>query len=110
MNSKIVERRLVVASRSRPVMEIDSQANAAYVRFGKEKVARTVDRSFDKLIVTVDLNSKGGVVGVEILNFDQLKVEVVLKKAHVEVSHNRLAGMPIKSSRQAFHEPVETCD
>lgn len=49
------------------VVEIDQDANAAYVQFSKRHVVRTVEFRDD---VNIDLDEHGMVVGIELLDLD----------------------------------------
>lgn len=50
-----------------PVVELDSEARAAYVRFSNRKVAKTSPVTADGCIITIDFDSIGGVVGIEMI-------------------------------------------
>lgn len=73
-----------VDSKAVPTVELDSSAHAAYVRFSNNKVARTVEITSYDCIVTVDLDSEGNTVGVELVGVTEFGIEPLLKKAGVE--------------------------
>lgn len=52
----------------RAKVEFDTQANAAYYRLKRGKVARTERMKVKSVDVLVDYDSKGRVLGVEVLN------------------------------------------
>ena len=58
---------LTVKSTRPPVVEFDGETGAVYVRFRRAKVARTLDRSTRALTLTVDVDTHGEVIGVEVL-------------------------------------------
>lgn len=66
-----------------PTVELDSSAHAAYVRFSSNKVDRTVEITSCDCIVTVDLDSDGKTVGVELVGVTEFGIEPLLKKAGV---------------------------
>ena len=67
-----------------PVVEVDTMAQALYVRFQRGvKVSRTVVQHQWPL-VTVDLDKDGGVIGVEACGVDEFTLSPVLTKARVE--------------------------
>lgn len=76
--------KLIVDSPTPPVVEFDPEAMAAYVRFRKGKVARTIECPADKMHVAVDLNAKGEVLGIEAIGMTELIIEQLLKVAKVE--------------------------
>ena len=50
-----------------PVIEVDTEASAIYIRFSNEEVAETLPLSTDDSIVMADLDSSERVVGVEMV-------------------------------------------
>jgi hypothetical protein len=50
-----------------PRLEIDPKSGAAYLRYRRSRIVKTVDRSTSSMTLTVDMNAKGEVVGVEVL-------------------------------------------
>ncbi len=57
---------ITLKTRNPPVVELDSAAMAAYVRFSRRKVARTDVLDSRKSTVTVDFDSAGEVIGIEL--------------------------------------------
>jgi len=76
---------LVVKSSAPPTVEIDSAARAAYVRFSRAKVSKTLSDDRPGVVVTVDLDSGGHVVGVELLGMKELTIECILRHMPVKV-------------------------
>jgi uncharacterized protein YuzE len=74
-----------VQTKGPPVVELDSAAHAAYVRFSSAAVAKTKVLTDKTCVVTIDCDRKGGVVGVELLGVDNFNVRALLKKAHISV-------------------------
>jgi|SRR5580698_873181 uncharacterized protein YuzE len=72
-----------VESRNPPIVELDSAAHAAYVRFSNDKVKRTEVVEVSRSLVTMDLNEAGGVVGVELVGIKEFKIEALIKKAGI---------------------------
>jgi hypothetical protein len=73
-----------VKSTRPPVVEIDSAAQAVYVRFKIAKVARPLDTGATSMHIAIDLDANNEVTGVEAIGLDQFNIEVVLKKTRVE--------------------------
>lgn len=67
-----------------PVVEIDSETLAAYVRFTDHPVAETRPAPAEDCIVTVDFDASGKVIGVELIGVREFRVDQLL----------RLAGIP----------------
>jgi uncharacterized protein YuzE len=82
-----LRRQLTVTSANPPTIEFDPAARAVYVRFLRRAVKRTLERSGSGMIVTVDLDQKGEVVGVESIGFDTFSISQVLKAANVRAQN-----------------------
>ena len=79
--------RLIVHNVSPPTIEVDSEALAVYIRFKKAKVAKTIDRQARRMVLTVDLDSKGEVIGIEAVGIDHFGIdtlEKLVRQAHVQ--------------------------
>ena len=61
-------------------VEIDTEASAAYVRFRRAKVARTVRHKSKWPIVTIDLDARGQVIGIEFVGVKKFNVNYLLKQ------------------------------
>lgn len=66
--------------------DYDTVADAAYLKVNDGKVAKTVEM---KNGVVVDLNEKGNILGIEILNFSAQQNITTLEKAVKE-------GLPVR--------------
>lgn len=81
---KIEEHNFVIRNPKAPVVEVDTEAMAVYIRFSNKKVARTIPRESNAMIIAVDLDSAGEVIGIEavgIKEFGITKLVEVVKKA-----------------------------
>lgn len=85
---------LVASGRSAPVVEIDTEAGAAYVRFQSAKVARTVRHNSKWPIITLDLNARDEVIGVEFVGVKRFDLAYLLKQIRLKAS----AGMVARAS------------
>jgi len=66
-----------------PVVEVDSEAHAAYVRFSTKKVAKTVPVTTDRCIVTIDFDAADEIIGVELIGVDEFGVGPLMQKAGI---------------------------
>jgi uncharacterized protein YuzE len=82
---------ITVSTKRPPIVELDSSAHAAYVRFTKKRVAETKIVSEDRHIVTIDLDSSGDVIGVEIVGVAEFSASSLLKLAGIAVPKALLA-------------------
>jgi uncharacterized protein YuzE len=57
-----------------PVMEIDSSCHAAYIRFTREKVYKTLSYDTAPAIVTVDIDIRGQIVGIELVGVENISI------------------------------------
>lgn len=71
---------IVVECKTPPTVEIDTEASAAYVRFTRGKVARTLRQSTKWPIVTIDLDARGQVVGVEFVGVKKFNLGYLLRQ------------------------------
>ena len=76
------QHRLFVNSPRPPIIEIDPKCGAVYVRFRDRKVAKTFERGSDDMIVTIDVDKSGEVVGIEGVGFDEFTLSGLLKVAN----------------------------
>lgn len=81
----------VVRTRRSATVEIDTEAAAAYVRFRRAKVARTVRHSSKWPIVTIDLDARGEVIGVEFIGVKRFDLAYRLKQVPVTASAESVA-------------------
>ncbi len=74
---------LIVTSKGPPTVDFDPEAGAAYIRFSNNKVERTIERAADEIIVTVDLDRRGNVVGIEAIGCSEIVIQKIMMKAQV---------------------------
>jgi uncharacterized protein YuzE len=82
---------IVVRSKSAPTVEIDTEASAAYVRFKQAKVARTLRHGAKWPIVTLDLDARGEVIGVEFVGVKKFNLGYLLKRVPLKASLQTIA-------------------
>jgi uncharacterized protein YuzE len=73
-----------VKSKSPPVVELDMENRAAYIRFNNSPVHRTSAAHTEKMHLAIDLSKSGEVVGIEVIGFTELRLNAVLKTAKVK--------------------------
>jgi len=104
-----VNHTLIVQSDRPPVVEFDPEAGAVYVRFSQRKVAKTLEGAGDGMIVTVDLDRDGGVIGIEGVCFDEFSIAQLLKAANVRAGRIDFSKARFRApSRQVERALVET--
>lgn len=81
----------VVASSRPPVVEIDTEASAAYVRFGRGKVVRTKPFGDENSLVMVDYDGRGRVLGIEFVGQSEFGVFQLLKKLPIQMPKETLS-------------------
>ncbi len=89
-----------------PVVEIDTEAKAAYVRFSKNRVAATKEVDDNNCIVTIDLDKAGNVVGVELIGVEKFEIRFLLQFAPITISDPALLlnADYISSPRRHSHD------
>ena len=82
---------LKVEASAIPTVEIDTAARAAYVRFSNEKVAKTISDDRPGVVVAIDLDAKGKVVGIELIGVRDFSIETLLKGTRIKVPKANLS-------------------
>jgi uncharacterized protein YuzE len=74
-----------VSSRRPPVVEIDTEATAAYIRFGAGKVARTQPFATTDNFFNVDFDRAGRIVGIEVIGLKEFSIARVLRDSPLKI-------------------------
>ncbi len=77
--------KIEIDTETEPVVELDSEAKAAYIRFSNRKVVRTHPVTTAKCIVTIDFDSSDKVVGVEICGVVEVGIKKLIQKAGISL-------------------------
>jgi uncharacterized protein YuzE len=88
-----------VKAKKPPIVELDSHAHAAYVRFSHKRVSETKVVTEDKYTVTIDMDADGEVIGVEFVGVQEFQVGCLLKMAGVTIPKpmlDRVSYVPAK--------------
>jgi hypothetical protein len=89
---------LQVKASSKPVVELDSANHAAYVRFSKKAVAKTLVENESWPLVTVDIDADQNVVGVELVGVKEFTIQKMIAKTSLRV--------PAKVLERASYVPM----
>lgn len=73
-----------------PVVEIDTEATAAYIRLRDTRVESTEPYSTEKGFVMIDFDSDGNVVGIEVVGQQEFSIRELIKQVRVEASEEIL--------------------
>ena len=94
-----------VTSSNPPVVECDSQACAAYIRFSRNSVDRTEVITTEGAIATMDIDSSGEVVGIELIGVTEFSIEALAKISGIELSKSNIRQaqyVPTSSSEKCY--------
>jgi uncharacterized protein YuzE len=80
----------LVASTRPPIVEIDTEASATYVRFGRGKVARTEPYGRAEGLVMVDYDKRGRLLGIEFIGRKELNIAELLRDMPLSVPKSML--------------------
>lgn len=69
-----------------PVVEIDTEATAAYIRLRASAVARTEPFGSEKGFVMLDFDAQENVVGIEVVGQQEFSIRELIKQVPVEVT------------------------
>ena len=81
---------ITLKSKAAAVVELDSAAMAAYVRFSRRKVARTQVLDSRKSTVTVDFDAGGEVIGIELVGVKEFTLSRLLEASGIELKPHRV--------------------
>lgn len=74
-----------------PVVEIDTEAPAAYIRLSHNPVSRTIILRDDEILSTMDLDASGNLVGIEVVWPTEFGIEKLLAESRAKVVFARAA-------------------
>ena len=77
---------ITVRAKRPPVVELDSEAHAAYVRFSSNAIRKTEVVTDRTCVVTIDRDKAGEVVGVEFIGVQTFSIGKLLPKAGINLS------------------------
>ena len=69
-----------------PVIEIDTEATAVYVRLRSTQVVRTEPYGSERGLVMIDFDAAGDAVGVEVIGQQEFSIRELIKQFPVEAS------------------------
>ena len=69
-----------------PVVEIDTEATAAYIRLRDSKVARTEPFNSAQGFVMLDFDAEGNVVGIEVVGQQEFSIRELIKLIPVQTT------------------------
>jgi uncharacterized protein YuzE len=73
-----------------PVVEIDTEATAAYIRLRPGTVMRTEPFGSETGLVMLDLDAEGNVIGIEVVGQQEFSIRELLKQVPAEASETVL--------------------
>lgn len=78
-------RTITITCKTPPVVELDSAAGAAYVRFSRHKVTRTQVLESTKATVTIDFDAAGDAIGVELIGVREFTLARLLASCGIKL-------------------------
>ncbi len=82
--------RFVIPITEPPIVEIDTEATAAYIRLREAKVARTEPFGSDSGFVMLDFDAEGNVVGIEVVGQQEFSIRELIKLVPVQTTETIL--------------------
>lgn len=76
----------VISITAPPIVEIDTEATAVYVRLRDTKVVRTERFESEKGLVMLDFDAEDNVVGIEVVGQQEFSIRELIKQVPVEAS------------------------
>jgi len=78
--------RFVIPITEPPIVEIDTEATAAYIRLREAKIARTEPFHSAHGFVMIDFDAQGTVVGVEVVGQQEFSIRELIKLFPVQTT------------------------
>ena len=69
-----------------PVVEIDTEATAAYIRLRNAKVVRTEPYGSKRGLVMLDFDAKGNVIGIEVIGQQEFSIRELIKHVPIKAT------------------------
>jgi uncharacterized protein YuzE len=69
-----------------PIVEIDTEATAAYIRLREASVARTEPFGSEQGLVMLDFDAEGNVVGIEVIGQQEFSIRELIKLVPVQAT------------------------
>ena len=79
-------KRFVIPITQLPVVEIDTEATAAYIRLREGKVARTERYDSEKGLVMLDFDVRDNVIGIEVVGLQEFSIRELIKQLPIRAS------------------------
>src|SRR5438552_8011883 len=80
----------IIAITRPPIVEIDTEATAAYIRLREGKVARTKPHKSKKGLVMLDFDAKDNVIGIEVMGQQEFSIRELIKQLPIRASDSVL--------------------
>jgi uncharacterized protein YuzE len=81
---------LIILITEPPVVEIDTEATAAYIRLRNTAVARTKPFASEHAFVMLDFDAEGNVVGIEVVGQQEFSIRELIKLVPVRTTESIL--------------------
>ena len=81
-----------------PIVEIDTEATAAYIRLREAKVARTEPFGSEHGLVMLDFDAEGNVIGIEVVGQQEFSIRELIKLVPVQTTET-IPAAPATSPR-----------
>lgn len=93
-----------IASKEPPVVELDSEACCAYVRFSGAPVEKTLELESAHCTVTADLAADGSVVGIELVGVREFTLQNLMAGLGIKLTRKQLGQARYVSAKAALAE------
>jgi uncharacterized protein YuzE len=81
---------LIIPITEPPVVEIDTEATAAYIRLRQTAVARTEPFGSERALIMLDFDAEGNVVGIEVVGQQEFSIRELIKLVPVQTTESVL--------------------
>jgi uncharacterized protein YuzE len=81
---------LIIPITETPVVEIDTEATAAYIRLRQTAVARTEPFGSERALIMLDFDEEGNVIGIEVVGQQEFSIRELIKLVPVRATESIL--------------------
>jgi uncharacterized protein YuzE len=81
---------LIIPITEPPVVEIDTEATAAYIRLRPSAVARTEPFGSERALIMLDFDEEGNVIGIEVVGQQEFSIRELIKLVPVKATESVL--------------------
>lgn len=93
-----------------PIVEIDTEASCAYIRFNEKPVKKTVKIMQGTLTANADLDAGGEIIGFEVFGLKEFTIDTLMASQGINGILSRIPTTLLNKTRYVSAQPSEECE